>query len=59
MIEVNYPIFKSQPLLNQRIESILKKEIEGFLPSVGTAKTINDYMKLFIKSYVIIQRAIS
>jgi len=52
LIEVNYPIFKSQPLLNQRIESILKKEIEGFLPSVGTAKTINDYMKLFIKSYI-------
>jgi len=52
MIEVNYPIFKSKPLLNQRIESILKREIEGFLPSVGTAKTINDYMKLFIKSYV-------
>ena len=52
MIEVNYPIFKSQPLLNQRIESILKREIEGFLSSVGTAKTINDYMKLFIKNYV-------
>ena len=56
VIEVNYPIFKSQPLLNQRIESILKKEIEGFLPSVGTAKTINDYMKLFIKSYVIFKK---
>ena len=51
VIEVNYPIFKSQPSLNQRIESILKKEIKGFLPSVDTAKTINDYMKLFIQSY--------
>ena len=53
VIEVNYPVFKSQPLLNQRIESILIKEIEGFLPSGGSAKTINDFMKLFIQSYVV------
>ena len=56
MIEVNYPIFKSQPLLNQRVESIIKREIEGFLPSVGTAKTISDYMKLFIESYVVFKK---
>ncbi len=53
VIEVNYPIFKSQSLLNKRIESIIKKEIEGFIPSVGNAKTISDYMQLFIKSYVV------
>ena len=50
-IEVNYPIFKSQKLLNQRIESIIIKEIEGFIPIPNNANTISDYMELFIKSY--------
>ena len=50
-IEVNYPIFKSQKLLNKRIESIIIKEIEGFIPKPNNANTISDYMELFIKSY--------
>ena len=50
-IEVNYPIFKNQKLLNQRIESIIIKEFEEFIPMPNNANTISDYMKLFIKSY--------
>ena len=50
-IEVNYPIFKSNELLNKRIESIIIKEIEGFIPIANNANTINDYMALFIKNY--------
>ena len=50
-IEVNYPIFKSNKLLNQRIESIIIKEIEGFIPVPNNANTINDHMELFIKNY--------
>ena len=53
VIEINYPIFKNQSLLNQRIEVIIKNEIEGFIPSAGNAKTISDYMHLFIDSYVV------
>ena len=50
-IEVNYPIFRSNKLLNQRIESIIIKEIEGFIPMPNNANTINDKMELFIKNY--------
>ena len=50
-IEVNYPIFKNQKLLNQRIESIIIKEFEEFIPLPNNANTISDCMKLFIKSY--------
>ena len=50
-VEVNYPIFKNQKLLNQRVESIIIKEFEEFIPMPNNANTISDYMKLFIKSY--------
>ena len=50
-IEVNYPIFKSHKLLNQRIESIVMREIEEFIPMPNNANTISDQMELFIKNY--------